>query len=126
MANWTPAGFIGQVFKTPGRYLPPPAGLASPAQWGNDEWNGATFGSRARHVEITPRNFVFRYRSPEHFMEFFRTYYGPVHKAFLALDEAGKVGLSRDLLALIGELNTARDGSMRVPSAYAQIVITKA
>jgi hypothetical protein len=70
--------------------------------------------------------FAFRYRSPEHFVDFFRTYYGPVHKAFLALDAAGQQALERDILELVRSLNTAKDGSMRVPAAYLEVIVTKA
>jgi SAM-dependent methyltransferase len=126
MANWTPEGFIGQVFKCLSRYIAPPAGVNSPALWGTKPWIEQQFGPEARHIAIDGKTFVFRYRSPEHFMEVFRSYYGPVHKAFLALDPAKQAALAKDLYATIASFNTATDGTMRVPSAYAQIVITKA
>ena len=125
MANWTPDGFIGQVFKTLGRHIAPPAGVSSPALWGTKPWIEQNFGSNARRIAIENKDFVFRYRSPEHFMDVFRTYYGPVHKAFLALDASGQGSLAKDLLATIANFNTATDGSMYVPSAYAEIMITK-
>jgi len=75
---------------------------------------------------VNDRAFVFRYRSPAHFVEMFRLWYGPVHKAFLALDPAGQAALADDLHALIGRFDTATDGTMRVPSAYSEIVITRA
>jgi len=126
MANWTPDGFIGQVFKTLGKHVAPPAGVSSPALWGSRPWIGETFAAKSRQVIINDRDFIFRYPSPEHFMVFFRTYYGPVHKAFLALDTAGQAALAADLQATIARFNTAKDGSMRVPSAYSEIIITKA
>ncbi len=126
MANWTPEGFIGQVFKTLGKHIAPPAGVSSPALWGTKQFIEQHFGPKARHIAFVSGAFVFRYRSPEHFMDVFRTYYGPMHKAFLALDEAGQLALAKDLIATIASFNTASDGSMRVPSAFAQIVITKA
>ena len=126
MANWTPEGFIGQVFKCLSKHIAPPAGVNSPALWGTKPWIEQQFGPKARRIAIDGKVFVFRYRSPEHFMEVFRTYYGPVHKAFLALDPAGQVTLAKDLYATIASFNTATDGTMRVPSAYAEIVITKA
>ncbi len=126
LANWTPEGFIGQVFKTLGRHVAPPAGVASPALWGTRPFIEQHFGPQARDIRVEQRNFVFRYRSPEHFLDIFRTYYGPMHKAFLALDQAGQAALGADLLAAIAEFNTATDGTMRVPSAYAQIVVAKA
>ena len=126
MANWTPDGFIGQVFKTLGRHITPPAGVSSPALWGTKSWIEQQFAPSASKITLEPKAFTFRYRSPEHFMDIFRTYYGPVHKAFLALEPAGQAALTLDLLAVIASLNTATDGSMRVPSAYSEIVITKA
>lgn len=125
LANWTPEGFIGQVFKTLGQHVAPPAGISSPALWGTRPWVDQHLGAQARSIAFTPRDFVFRYRSPDHFMDIFRTYYGPVHKAFLTLDPAGQAALAQDLHATIARFNTATDGSMRVPSAYAEIVITR-
>lgn len=124
LANWTPHGFIGQVFKTLGKYLPPPTGARSPALWGTRERLQELFGDGAV-IEAQPRHFVFRYRSPEHFLDIFRSYYGPVLKAFMALDEAGQRGLSGDLLDLIGSLNRATDGTMVVPSEYLEVVLVK-
>ena len=125
LANWTPEGFIGQIFKTLGKHVAPPPGVKSPALWGTEAWINETFGGQAR-ISFTARDFVFRYRSPEHFVEFFRTYYGPMHKAFLALESDGQTALHKDVLDTIARFNTATDGSMRVPSEYAEIVVTKA
>lgn len=123
LANWTPDGFIGQMFKTLGRYLPP-AGVKSPMLWGAPERLGELFGA-AGSLRATPRYFNFRYRSPDHFIEVFKTYYGPMLKAFAALDAAGQSALTRDLFALIVRLNKAKDGTMVVPSEYVEIVIAK-
>lgn len=125
LANWTPASFIGALFKVLGAMVPPPAGVSSPALWGTREWIDETFAPCARGVELAEKNFVFRYQSPKHFVDIFRTYYGPVHKAFLALDEQGRTDLELAIMSLVAEYNTASDGSMRVPAAYAEIVITK-
>jgi SAM-dependent methyltransferase len=125
LANWTPEGFIGQVFKTLGRYLPPPAGVKSPALWGTRERLSELFGAGALTVKAEPRNFVFRYRSPQHFLDLFKTYYGPMLKAFAALDAAKQKTLHDDLYALIVRLNKATDGTMVVPSEYLQVVISK-
>jgi len=125
LANWTPEGFIGQLFKTLGKYLPPPPGARSPALWGTRARIAEMFGPSARVINAVPRNFVFRYRSPEHFLEIFRNYYGPTLKAFAALDAANQQGLQDDLLALIGRMNRAEDGTMVVPSEYLEIVITR-
>jgi ubiquinone/menaquinone biosynthesis C-methylase UbiE len=125
LANWTPQGFIGQVFKVLGQYLPPPAGIKSPALWGTRERLGELFGAAAS-IRAEPRNFAFRYRSPEHFLDVFKTYYGPILKAFAALDEAKGNSLRADLLALMAKMNTADDGTMVVPSEYLEVVIVKA
>jgi ubiquinone/menaquinone biosynthesis C-methylase UbiE len=125
MANWTPDGFIGQLFKTLGKYLPPPAGAKSPALWGTKARLAEMFGTSATSIEAESRNFTFRYRSPEHFLDIFKTYYGPTLKAFAALDEANQRGLGNDLLALIGRMNRAEDGTMVLASEYLEIVITK-
>jgi SAM-dependent methyltransferase len=126
MANWTPEGFIGQVFKTLGKHIAPPAGVNSPALWGTKPWIEANFRSHARDIGFREKAFVFRYCSADHFLDVFRTFYGPVHKAFLALDPAGQVALANDLRATIMRFNTTTDGSMRVPSDYAEIIVIKA
>lgn len=126
LANWTPDGFIGQLFKTIGRHAPPPPNVKSPALWGSREWIEETFRPKARSMTIEARAFVFRYPTPQHFVDFFRTWYGPVHKAFLALDRTGQTALEDDLLSLVAQFNTATDGSMRVPSAYAETIVTTA
>ena len=125
LANWTPAGFIGRIFKIIGKYLPPPAGMKSPLLWGTREWIELTFRGQALNILSEPRMFNFRYRSPQHFLDFFRAYYGPMLKAFEALDAAGQKGLARDLIALIDEMNTAGDGTMLVAGEYLEVVITK-
>ena len=125
LANWTPDGFIGQLFKTLGKYLPPPAGAKSPLLWGTRGRLTEMFGSAAISIRTEPRNFNFRYRSAEHFLEVFKKYYGPMLKAFAALDETKQSGLKQDLCALIARMNKADDVTMVVPSEYLEIVITK-
>lgn len=124
MANWTPDGFIGQVFKTLGKYLPPPPGAKSPALWGTRTRLDEMFGGHAT-VTAEPRHFNFRYRSAEHFMEIFQTFYGPVLKAFAALDGEKQGALRADLMALMARLNRATDGTLVVPSEYLEVIITK-
>jgi len=125
LANWTPEGFIGQLFKTLGKYLPPPAGTKSPALWGTEARIKEMFGACAASIKAERRDFNFRYRSPEHFLDIFKSYYGPMLKAFAALDAANQQGLRNDLLALIARMNRADDGTMVVPSEYLEIVITR-
>ncbi|WEK05375.1 MAG: class I SAM-dependent methyltransferase [Candidatus Devosia phytovorans] len=123
LANWTPASFIGQVFKTLGKHIAPPAGVQSPALWGDVAHLAKLFPGRP--IDVTERNFIFRYRSPAHFVDVFRSFYGPVHKAFLALDEAGRTALEADLLELIKSFNRATDGTLIIPSAYAEVLVRK-
>jgi len=125
LANWTPDGFIGQVFKTLGKYLPPPAGPKSPALWGTRARLTEMFEGGASSVKAESRIFNFRYRSPEHFLDIFKTFYGPVLKAFAALDPVKQDELRNDLHALIVRMNRASNGTMVVPSEYLEVVITK-
>jgi ubiquinone/menaquinone biosynthesis C-methylase UbiE len=125
LANWTPDGFIGQVFKTLAKYLPPPPGVRSPALWGTREHLVRLFELEPREIRTTTRSFKFRYRSPEHFLDVFKTYYGPVLKAFAALDEQKQKSLASDFHDLISRMNQADDGTMVVPSEYLEAVIIK-
>jgi len=125
LANWTPDGFIGQVFKTLGKYLPPPAGAKSPALWGTHARLDEMFAAGAASIEAEERHFNFRYRSAGHFLDVFKTFYGPVLKAFAALDQASQEALNSDLNALIVSMNRATNGSMVVPSKYLEVIITK-
>ena len=125
LASWTPEGFIGQVFKTIGHYLPPPPGARSPALWGTRARIAELFGLHAASITTAQRHFVFRYRSPAHWLEVFRNYYGPLLKAFAALEPASRAELERDLIALIERFNRARDGSMVAPAEYLEVVVTR-
>jgi ubiquinone/menaquinone biosynthesis C-methylase UbiE len=125
MANWTPESFVGQIFKTIGAHVPPPAGVRSPALWGRREHLADLFGAHAARIDTRLRRFVFRYRSPEHWLEHFRANYGPLLKAFAALDHEGREALAAELTALAGRLNVARDGTMAVPSDYLEVVIDR-
>jgi hypothetical protein len=113
------------MFKTLGRYLPPPAGAQSPALWGTEAHLRTLFGERAAAITITERVFNFRYRSAAHFIEIFRTWYGPVHKAFAALSADKAALLEQDLTALLDRLNRGGAGSLVVPSEYLEVVITR-
>jgi ubiquinone/menaquinone biosynthesis C-methylase UbiE len=125
LANWTPQGFIGRLFKTIGKHLPPPAGAKSPALWGTPARIEEMFGSQATFVGTAPRTFVFRYRSADHWLEVFRTYYGPLLKAFAALESKAQQSLESDIRALIAEFNVAKDGTAVIPSEYLEAVITR-
>jgi len=125
LANWTPEGFIGQLFKTLGSQLPPPAGVKPPALWGTEAHLRELFGEQAAAIAITPRTFNFRYRSAAHFIDVFRTWYGPVHKAFAALPADKAQALESDLTELLTSRNAAGKASLVVPSEYLEIVITR-
>jgi len=124
LANWMPDGFIGELFRLIGRHLPPPPGLKSPALWGTVEHLEALFGAAAT-VTVERREFNFRYRSAAHWTQTFRTWYGPVLKAFEALPPAARESLEADMTALVARFNRATDGTMVVPSTYLQAVIVK-
>lgn len=124
LANWTPEGFIGRLFKVIGKYVPPAPGVKSPLLWGTRAHLDVLFGARAA-IEAHERHFVFRYKSTEHWVEFFRAYYGPVLKAFAALDEEAKRALEADIHGLIAEFNIARDGTVVIPGEYLEVVISK-
>jgi ubiquinone/menaquinone biosynthesis C-methylase UbiE len=123
LANWTPDGFIGQVFKIIAKYLPPPSATHSPALWGTPARIAELFEPPASAITTLQRNFVFRYRSPEHWLDVFRNYYGPLLKAFAALDAEQGAALENDLRRLIEQFNRANDASMVVPSEYLEVVI---
>ena len=123
LANWTPAGFVGQVFRCIARYMPPGAGLRPPMQWGTESRLKELFPGVTR-LETQTKAFVFRSVSPEGWLEHFKTFYGPMNKTYAALDEAGRTGLTADLMALVASLNLADDGTMVVPSEYLEVVIT--
>jgi hypothetical protein len=125
LANWTPDGFIGQLFKTIGRHAPPPAGVKSPALWGTRARLGELFEPHASSIEAVQRQFVFRYRSAEHWLEVFRTYYGPVLKTFAALAPPAQSALEADLIGLVTQFNRSGDRCMVVPSEYLEVVITR-
>ncbi len=124
LANWTPEGFIGQLFKVVGRHLPPPAGLQPPSLWGVENHLKSLFGDHAAAIAVTRRVFNFRYRSPAHFIEIFRTWYGPVPKAFEALPADKAAALERDLTDLLIEMNRPGADSLVVPGEYLEVVIT--
>jgi ubiquinone/menaquinone biosynthesis C-methylase UbiE len=126
LANWTPDGAVGQLFKTIGKHVPPPPGVKSPALWGTEEYLRELFGAGAAEMLIERKHFNFRYASPAHWLQVFRDYYGPVHKAFAALDEHGVLALEQDIFALLDRFNTAGEASLIVPGEYLEVVIKRA
>jgi ubiquinone/menaquinone biosynthesis C-methylase UbiE len=125
MANWTPEGFIGDLFRVIAGYVPPPAGLSSPMLWGNEPRIVELFGPDATDIHCARRHYNFRYRSPAHWIDVFRNFYGPTHKAYAALDPARQARLTEDLTALLERLNTGGSNSLVVPSEYLEILITR-
>ena len=123
LANWTPEGFAGELFRTFGRHVPPPAGIKSPARWGTEQGLAELFPKQ--RIAATRETFNFRYRSPEHWLEISRTYFGPTNRAFAALDQDGQTALRSDLLALTGRMNRGGSDTLIVPAEYLQAVITK-
>jgi len=124
LANWTPEGFIGHLFKTLSKHVPPPAGVKSPALWGTRARLDELFG-KGGEVTAEPRMFVFRYRTAQHWLDVFRTCYGPLFKAFCALDAGKQDALAADMIALVGQFNRASDGAMAVRSEYLEVVVTR-
>jgi ubiquinone/menaquinone biosynthesis C-methylase UbiE len=125
LANWTPAGFIGRLFKVVAAHVAPPAGLKSPMLWGDEAHIASLFGARAKSIRAERRVFNFRYRSAEHFVEIFRAFYGPTNKAFAALDDKGQASLRAGLVALLEKCNVAGDDSLVVPAEYLEVVVTR-
>lgn len=124
LANWTPDGFIGELLKTVGKHVPPPAGVRAPTLWGSRPHLESLFG-RGGSIRATERQFVFRYHSVEHWLDLFATYYGPVHKALGALEGDKRAALQADLRALLDTVNTARDGTFVAPGDYLEVVVTR-
>jgi len=125
LASWTPEGFIGQLFRTIGKHLPPPAGVASPALWGTEPHMVQLFGRWASDIACIRKPFNFRYKSAAHWLQVFRDYYGPMHKAFAALDAAGQDKLQADITGLLERMNIGGSHSLVVPGEYLEVVITK-
>ena len=125
MANWTPEGFLGDLFRVIGAYVPPPAGLQSPMLWGSEPRIVELFGPEATDIQCVRRNFNFRYQSAAHWIEMFRTFYGPTHKAYAALDPARQERLTADITALLERLNVGGPNTLVVPGEYLEVVITR-
>jgi SAM-dependent methyltransferase len=126
LANWTPESFIGRLFKVIGAHVAPPAGVKPPPLWGNEAHLASLFGAATASMRVERKHFNFRYRSAAHWVQVFRDYYGPTHKAFGALDAAGQQALERDIMALLNECNVGGAASLVVPSEYLEIVAVKA
>ena len=124
LANWTPGSFVGELFKVMRDYLPSPSGVKSPALWGTEERLHELFSERLDSIAIERKHFIFRYQNAQHWLEVFRTFYGPMNKSFGALDSEKQKALSADLLAMAEKFNRATDGTLVAPSEYLEVVIT--
>ena len=125
LAYWTPESFIGQLFKTIGKYVPPAPGVKSPALWGTKTRLDELFGKTAQNIRTASRHFTFRYGSPAHWIEVFRTYYGPMTKTYGALDAEKQAAFTRDLLALMESGNRSGDGTLVLATEYLEVVIER-
>jgi len=125
LASWTPEGFIGRMFKVMSAFVPPPAGLVSPMAWGSEPRIVELFGPSATDIRTVRKMYVFRYHSAEHFVDYFRSYYGPTLKAFAALDEAGQKALHAALMTFLASENTHDGGALAIPGEYLEVVVTK-
>jgi len=125
LANWTPDGFAGQMFQTVGRHIQRPEGVKSSAAWGTATFLDQHFGPFVAKIEARPRQFTFRYHSPQHWLDIFSTRYGPMVKAFEALDQTAGAALRSDIEHLIGKYNRAADGTVVIPSDYLEVVIER-
>lgn len=124
LSNWIGEGFIGQAFKVIGKHVPPPPGVHPPSRWGNEQQLREFFAGTAEEVSLTQRQFIFRFTSSDHFIDVFRTYYGPIHKAFTALGDQSD-SMETDLRTLLDDYNVATDGTLIVPSTYVDVVIRR-
>lgn len=124
LASWTPTGFLGQLFRVVAGHVPPMPGVRSPLLWGTEAHIQDLFTGAAT-ITQTARHFAFRYRSPEHWVDVFRTYYGPVHKAFAALDASHQAALEADLLALLRKSDRGGAAGLVVPAEYLETVIAR-
>jgi len=125
LANWTPDSFVGQVFKTIGKYIPPAPGVKSPSLWGSKPRIEELFGKTAKKIHMAERQFTFRYLSPAHWIDVFRSYYGPINKTFGALNADQQVAFTRDLLLLMESRNVSGDRTLVLPSEYLEIIIER-
>ncbi|HEY3045972.1 MAG TPA: class I SAM-dependent methyltransferase [Polaromonas sp.] len=123
MANWTPEGFVGQMFKTIGKHVPPPPLMPSPLLWGSEAVVRERLQGGITELRMAKRLYPFHYPfSPSEVVEFYRTYYGPTNRAFAALDAAGQAALRSDLEQLWTQQNRATDGSTRYEAEYLEVV----
>jgi SAM-dependent methyltransferase len=125
VASWTPEGFIGQLLKTVGRHVPPPAGVASPMLWGTDAHLRDLFGDGISSLDVTERTYTWRFPSAEDFVAFFREWYGPTLKAFAALEGEARDALERDLVDLARQSDRLGGDAIAIPATYTESVAVR-
>jgi ubiquinone/menaquinone biosynthesis C-methylase UbiE len=125
LANWTPDGFIGELFRIVGKYAPPPAGLKSATLWGTETYLRDLFRDDVVALTAVRRVFVFRAHSADHWIAIFRDYYGPVNRAFAAQDAAGQASLTADLADLLHRHNRATDGTIAAHADYLEVLMIR-
>jgi SAM-dependent methyltransferase len=126
MANWVPDGGVGQMFMTIAKHAPPPPGVPSPLVWGTEEGLRELFGDGVSELRIERRKARQAFRSADHFLDFFRTYFGPTKVAFERVGPEGEAALEADFKAYLEENNTAGDRALILRPEYLQVVATRA
>jgi ubiquinone/menaquinone biosynthesis C-methylase UbiE len=125
LASWTPDGFIGELFRTVGAHVAPPSGVPAPMLWGTEAHLRKLFGEGIRSLDLTERTFTFRFPSAEHFVTFFRLWYGPTLKAFAALEGNARDALEADLVALAHRHDRLGTDAVAIPAAYTEAIAVR-
>jgi ubiquinone/menaquinone biosynthesis C-methylase UbiE len=124
LANWTPEGFVGQMFTIVGQHVEPPAGVPSPLEWGTEPRLEELLGGECG-LDITRRQHTFRFRSASDYFETFKAYYGPLVKAWAALDESGRRSLRGQLVGLADGCNRKDCAALSIDAEYLEVVATR-
>ena len=125
MVNWVPDGYVGDLFRTIGEHVPPPAGLKPPFRWGTEGGLDELLSEGIGPLQTRRRSFVWRFPSARHHVRFLRDYYGPLNKAFGALEEEGQRALDEDLISLVESYNRSDDGTAVWGADYLEVVATR-
>jgi SAM-dependent methyltransferase len=123
---WTPDGYVGQFFALTSRFMPPPPGLLPPTRWGTEEGIRELLGDGVSEITFARRHWTMRFRSPDHWVDVFRTWFGPVNRAFASLDEQRAAEYRDELKSTISRFNRATDGTVVIPAEYLETVATRA
>jgi SAM-dependent methyltransferase len=125
LASWTPGGFVGELFRTVAKHVPPPAGVPSPMLWGTDQHLRRLLGPGLASLETRERTFTFRFPSAERLVEFFRLWYGPTLKAFAALEGEAREELGEELVALADRYDRLGADAIAIPATYIESVAVR-